>query len=155
MGEGESAVPLMNDATRQRVEGMFGQQLKDSVEILLFHTGAEAGEDQFAEATRDLLSELAAVAGGRLQVREISATKEPETVQTYGIERFPALVFLDQNGADQRIRFYGAPMGYEFTTLLDDIVDVSRQETRFSDAARAEIRGIDQEVLIQVFSTPG
>jgi hypothetical protein len=52
------------------------------------------------------------------------------------------------------VRFLGLPGGYEFSTLLADIVDVSRGRTDLSAEALDVVRSIDSAVHIQVFVTP-
>ena len=52
------------------------------------------------------------------------------------------------------IRFLGLPAGYEFSTLVADIVDVSTGTVGLSEAAQAELRGLDQDLHLQVFVTP-
>lgn len=66
---------------------------------------------------------------------------------------------LDRDGsvpdeAPANVRFVGQPSGYEFSTLIADIVDVSKGQTDLSDATREAVRAIDAPVLIQVFVTP-
>jgi hypothetical protein len=55
---------------------------------------------------------------------------------------------------DANVRFLGLPSGYEFSTLVADVVDVSKGKTDLSDATRAAVRAIDRPVHIQVFVTP-
>lgn len=143
---------LMNDATRQKVRQVFESQLSRPVEILLFHPG---GSDEYTAATREILSEMVNLSDGRLKVQNLPAAEHTDLAASYQVDKFPALVFLDEAGSDQRLRFYGAPVGYEFMSLLDDIVDVSRGETRLSPAARDQVKAIRQDMVIQVFSTPG
>ena len=52
------------------------------------------------------------------------------------------------------VRFLGLPGGYEFTTLLADIVDVSRGVTDLAPETLDAVRAIDDPVHIQVFVTP-
>lgn len=143
---------ILTDSQRQRVKQTFGAELKSSVQVLFFHTEEE--QNQFTAATREVLSELAALSEGRLTVREVSLDQAPAEAKGYGVDKGPAMVFLDAAGRDQNIRFYGAPIGYEFMVLLEDLVDVSRGQTRLSEGARERIRAIGEDVLIQVFSTP-
>jgi hypothetical protein len=58
----------------------------------------------------------------------------------------------DEPGAN--VRFLGLPGGYEFSTLIADIVDISKGQTAFSPETRAAIRAIDAPVHLQVFVTP-
>jgi thiol-disulfide isomerase/thioredoxin len=52
------------------------------------------------------------------------------------------------------VRFLGLPGGYEFSTLLADIVDLSKGRTDLSPTALDVVRGIAAPVHIQVFVTP-
>jgi glutaredoxin-like protein len=52
------------------------------------------------------------------------------------------------------VRFVGLPAGYEFSTLLADVIDISKDRTDLSPEARAAIRAIESPVQIQVFVTP-
>ena len=52
------------------------------------------------------------------------------------------------------VRFVGLPAGYEFSTLLADLVDLSKGRTDLSDETRDAVRAIDAPVHIQVFVTP-
>ncbi|MDP8924894.1 MAG: hypothetical protein M3O34_18755 [Chloroflexota bacterium] len=56
--------------------------------------------------------------------------------------------------APANVRFLGLPGGYEFSTLVADIVDVSKGRTDLADATRVAVRAIDSPVHIQVFVTP-
>jgi hypothetical protein len=44
-------------------------------------------------------------------------------------------------GGHGAIRFLGLPAGYEFSTLIPDIVDVSTGSVALSDATQAELTG--------------
>ena len=52
------------------------------------------------------------------------------------------------------VRFLGEPAGYEFSTLVADIVDVSRGRTSLAPATLDAVRAVDTPVHIQVFVTP-
>lgn len=143
---------ILSDAHKQKVKEIFDAQLKGPVEVLLFQAEAE---EQFTAAAREIVSELAALSEGRISLKEMDLAANQEAAVAYHVEQVPALVLLGAEGSDTRARFYGAPVGYEFMALLDDLVDVSAGQTRLSESSRAQIQGIDQEVTIQVFSTPG
>jgi hypothetical protein len=49
---------------------------------------------------------------------------------------------------------YGLPSGYEFGTLVEAILDVSRGESGLAAETRAGLLALDRPVHIQVFSTP-
>ena len=55
---------------------------------------------------------------------------------------------------DYGIRMYGLPSGYEFGTLIEAILDVSRGDSGLSPETRAALKDVTRPVHLQVFSTP-
>lgn len=140
---------VLSESNKQQVRKYFEQMAGPVTAVLI----RESGEtDEVARITADLLGELAELTE-HLTWRE--AAPDSEEAQAWALERYPALVLLDGAGRDRGIRFYGPPLGHEFMTLLEDLIDLSRDQTRFSEEVRAAIQAIDREVTIEVFSTPG
>jgi len=52
------------------------------------------------------------------------------------------------------VRFYGTPAGYEFGSLVDGILDVSRGSSLLSEQTRTALATLDRDVRLRVFSTP-
>ena len=52
------------------------------------------------------------------------------------------------------MRYFGIPAGYEFSTLVEDLIDVSKGQTNLSEKTREVLSQVDQDVHIQVFVTP-
>lgn len=140
-------MPILSDANRAQVSKHLGQMGGPVTALLL----PAPGEDPYAESMRELLGELQELTE-HLQVEEAAA--DSPRAQELGLDRFPALVLLDRQGRDRGVRFAGAPMGYEFMTLLEDLVDLSRDQTRLSEQGRQAIRAIAQDLTIEVFTTP-
>jgi len=55
---------------------------------------------------------------------------------------------------DYGIRFYGIPSGYEFTTLVEDVIDVSQRKANLSAESLDKIAAVQVPIHIQVFVTP-
>jgi alkyl hydroperoxide reductase subunit AhpF len=55
---------------------------------------------------------------------------------------------------DYGVRLYGLPTGYEFGSLVESILDVSRGESSLSEETRAGLATLDKDVRLRVFSTP-
>ena len=68
------------------------------------------------------------------------------------MDKVPATAVRD--GKDYGIRFYGLPAGYEFSTLLDAIVEVSKGDSRLRPESREKLAKIAQPVHLEVFVTP-
>ena len=78
---------------------------------------------------------------------------DQQRVSELGIERIPAIAVLGEN-EDYGVRLYGLPTGYEFGSLVEAIVDVSRGASVLSEETRAGLAALDQDVRLRVFSTP-
>lgn len=77
------------------------------------------------EETVQLLEEVCALSPQlALAVRDLD--RESERGRQLGVERTPTLVIHGRAGG--RIRFVGPPMGYEFATLLEALVEAGRGE---------------------------
>jgi glutaredoxin-like protein len=100
----------------------------------------------------ELLEELVGLSGHlALEVHDFKA--EAELAAQRGIEKIPATVVRGADGSE-RARFFGVPSGYEFTTLLEDILDVGGSGPQLSPETSAALAGLDDDVHIQVFVTP-
>jgi len=75
-----------------------------------------------------------------------------EKVAQYQIDKVPATVIEGEK--DDGIRFYGLPSGYEFATLLEGVVAVSRGRSELNPATVDRLRALDRPLHLQVFVTP-
>ena len=113
---------------------------------------SQALVDPESEQVRRLVEELGAL-DPKLTVESLNFVLDTEKVQALGIARTPAVAVLGAD-KDHGIRFYGAPSGYEFGTLVDAILDVSSGQSGLSESTRDALAGLSRPVHIQVFSTP-
>jgi len=74
---------------------------------------------------------------------------EFETKMTNPVKRV-----VDGEEKDFGIRFFGIPSGYEFTSVIEDIADVSRGKVDLQDKTREVLAGLTEPVHMQVFVTP-
>jgi glutaredoxin-like protein len=106
---------------------------------------------QYCKPTGQMLQELAALTDG-ISLRQHIFEQDKEAVAQYRVERIPAIVL---HGGDERwLKYYGLPGGYEFITLIETIVDISRGISYLSDETRKKLRKLKNDVRIQVFVTP-
>jgi alkyl hydroperoxide reductase subunit AhpF len=153
-------MPFMSPRDREYLTQKFADELKGEVHLLLFTQrvsplyipGQETQLQDYGRQARELLEELVALSPLlKLEVHDVGEAKELASV--YGIERTPALVLRNGHVAG-RVRFFGVPLGYEFATLVADLIDLSRGETQLSEAAQREIAAFGEPVHILVFTTP-
>ena len=85
-------------------------------------------------------------------LNELPIWKLKIIAKQFNIDKIPATVIMGDK--DYGIRFYGIPSGYEYSSLIECIMDVSRGKTSLSDKTREKLRAIDRDVHLQVFVTP-
>jgi len=100
----------------------------------------------------------------KLSLVLIDPLKQPETAQEYGLKKdslgfmYPAITFsvLEDDGQEKHynIWFYGIPAGYEFATLLDDIILLSTGNVKLNKALLPQLAAINTKVTMDVFVTP-
>jgi len=98
-----------------------------------------------------LIKEVAAL-DDRISVAVLNPHIEREEAATYGVDVTPAVVV--EGARDYGIRFFGIPAGYEFSNLIDSVVSVSSGEAGLGEDTTAALRGLTEDVVIKVFSTP-
>jgi alkyl hydroperoxide reductase subunit AhpF len=88
----------------------------------------------------------------KLELKVHDFVKEKEVADVFGIDKIPALVL--EGARPNKIHFYGIPTGYEFVTLLEDLLDVSRGSTDLKPETLEALRGLKKPVHLRVFVTP-
>jgi alkyl hydroperoxide reductase subunit AhpF len=98
-----------------------------------------------------LLKEVVALSDKvTLTVHDVGVSKD-EALKLE-IDRVPAFVI---NGAARgKVRFFGIPSGYEFSSLIAGIIDVSRGTTSLSDETREYLASLTEDINLKVFTTP-
>jgi glutaredoxin-like protein len=119
-------------------------------------------ECAFCTELRELMSEVADL-HDKLQVEFVDPYADPVRAAAYDLKKdgqgylVPAIVLTGwQNGeeVDYGIRFYGIPAGYEFATLLEDILMISTGHHHLAPQVLDEVTKIDKPVDMMVFVTP-
>jgi alkyl hydroperoxide reductase subunit AhpF len=149
-------MPFLNDQDAAFVRKRFAQDLVSDVTLEFFtpSTGGLTlpGQDgEIAEYTRQILTEVAALSP-KIHLNVHSMIAEPEAAGQLGITRVPATAIV--GAADYGIRYYGMPAGYEFATLLEVIIDVSKAQPPLSEQSKDVLGKLKDDAHIQVFVTP-
>jgi alkyl hydroperoxide reductase subunit AhpF len=138
---------FLSAADEQAVQQEFAK-LTGPVKVVVFAT--ELGDDTHAQ-TVALVKEVAALSE-TISVEVLNPHIDRERAAAYGIELAPAIVV--EGAADYGIRFLGIPAGYEFANLIDSIIVASTGEPAVSEATKAALGGLTEDVTIKVFTTP-
>jgi alkyl hydroperoxide reductase subunit AhpF len=150
---------LLNDSVRKQVQEMLGR-LEAPVRLLMFTQGENKGEGVTLECdmcsdTRQLLDEIAGLSDKiTLEVRDFVGDKS--LADAYKIDKIPAVAVLADGvePVDYGIRLFGIPAGYEFGTLIEDILLVGRRKADLNPDTLAALAKLDRPVHFQVFVTP-
>jgi glutaredoxin-like protein len=144
---------FLNEKIIKQVEEAFAE-IQEPVQVLYF--GAQDQCDTCAE-TRQLLEEVAAV-HQKVELYTYDVQKNKDIAKKFGVTNVPGIVIAAKDNADVKnlgVQFSGTPSGYEFSTLINDILAVSRRDSGLSNATREFLKQLDQPVHLQVFVTPG
>jgi len=138
---------LIQDADRKLIAQRFGELAHD----VTLHMFTQEHECRWCETTRQIAEELASISPRvRAEVHDFLA--DPESVKQFGIDKIPAIAVVGEK--DWGVRFFGVPAGYEFTPLLEAILDAGRGSPELPEPLRAELAKIAKPVHLQVMVTP-
>ena len=153
-------MPLLQEKDRIVVREKFEKELKDEVTILLFKKRASGiwtpNEDEdlvcrYCKETEELYKEVIELSD-LLKLETYTIENNKEKFDEYKVERIPTAVIKGHNKG--LIRFVGIPAGYEFATLLEDLIDASKGKVDLKERNKRKVEAVKEPLHIQVFVTP-
>ena len=124
--------------------------IEKPVTVLLF-TQAIGGSES-GPVAKQVLDEVARL-NDKITVVEKNFVLDSEDRAKYGVDKEPAIVLLS-DGADTRMRMFGAPTGYEFVGLIEAMMIAGTGKVDLEEDTLALLASVDKPTTIQVFSTP-
>lgn len=142
---------LLKETDQQQLREHF-EVLTEPVKLVMF---TQEMECQYCTETRMISEEVAALSD-KISVEVYDFVRDQEIVEQYHIDKIPAIAIVRGGGKpkDYGIRFYGIPSGYEFSSLIENIMMVSSGESGLSPETKAWAASLDKPVHLQVFITP-
>ena len=110
------------------------------------------GGPETAALTRQILDEVAGL-NELVTIEEVNFVLDQDRVRAFGVEGIPAIAVL-RGEDDTRMRFLGAPAGYEFMSLIEAIIAAGTDEPGLSEDSRSLVAGVAEPLDIKVFVTP-
>jgi glutaredoxin-like protein len=141
-------VGLLKDEDREFLQKEFAS-LDAAVKLVVFTQDFEC---QFCRETREIAEEVATLSD-KIEVEVYDFVKDKEQAEKYRVDKIPAIAVLGHD-KDYGIRYYGIPSGYEFSSIVEDIMMVAQGQSGLSEATRQTLAGIEVPVHMQVFVTP-
>lgn len=132
---------------KERLKNELAEKLEKPVRIIMFTQELEC---KYCSETRQLVQEVAEL-NEKIKLEVYDFVGNADRAKEYGIDKVPAIAIVGEK--DYRVRYYGFPFGYEFQTLTEALVNVSRGRTDVSDRTRELLKEVKTPVHIQVFVT--
>ena len=138
---------MLKDADKEQVRKQF-EELVNPVQLIMF---TQTIECEFCAETRGLVEEVASLSE-KVEAVVYNFVTDKDKADEFGVDKIPAIAVIGEK--DYGVRLYGIPAGYEFTSLIEAVKNVSMGESGLSDATKEALADIDEPVHFQVFVTP-
>ena len=141
---------LLSEQDRQTVRGHLAV-IEDPVRLLFFTQ--TFGAPDTVTIAKQVLDEIVCL-NDHLTLEEVNFVLEQDRARQYGVEQIPTIVLL-KGDQDTRIRFLGAPAGYEFMSLIEAVILAGTNDSGLTPDSRALVaEHVTEPLNIQVFVTP-
>jgi alkyl hydroperoxide reductase subunit AhpF len=151
-------MPLLSDQDSAYLRQTFEAQLVNDVTISLFTQRetrlAIPGFEEQAELcgqANAIMEELAGLSD-KIHLELFDYRTDAAKLTEFAVDRVPTA--LVGAGTTRPARFIGVVAGYEFSTLIQDIIDLSTDTIELTDETKAELAGLAEDLHLQVFVTP-
>lgn len=139
---------MIPSSDKAQLQELFKEKLLNEVKLIVF---TQETECRFCQETRQLVDELSSLSD-KIMFESYDFVKDVDKANDYGVDKIPAVLIVGER--DYGIRFYGLPSGYEFASLIEDILDVSSGVTHLSQETKNRLKTLNKPIHIQVFVTP-
>ena len=147
------AEKLLRDDIVRQINDVFNKQLKNPVQILFF--GTKNNCEQCKDA-QQLIHEVVELSD-KLHLSIYDLDEHADLARQYNVTMTPGMVIAakdDDQVIDYGIRLFGIPSGYEFSSLIQDLLLVSNRDSGLDTATRQALKELTKPVILQVFVTP-
>lgn len=151
-------MPFLSPEDETYLRDTFQQHMVKDVTISLFTQRVPSllipgyeREAQFCAEANEIIEVVAALCE-KIHLDVYDYRTDTDKVREYGVQRVPAVLL----GMEGRIsaRFLGVPSGYEFSTLVQDILDLSTDTIDLSADTQDFLQNLEEDLHFQVFVTP-
>jgi glutaredoxin-like protein len=148
---------LIDEENRRQLAEFFEERLESPVRLVMFTQHASRLDLPFSrkcegcDTTENIIAETISISD-KLSAEIVDFANEPKLAAEYGIYQIPAIAIIGEK--DYGIRYYGMPVGYEFTAFIESIANVSAGITSLAEKAKDKLHTLENKVHIKVFVTP-
>lgn len=145
---------MLDDNVRNQITEMFAN-MQHPIDVLLF-VSDNKDRCQYCGETAQLLEEVTALSD-LLELQVYDLEKDAGLAGQYKVDGVPEFVLVGRDGdqvLDYGIHYKGIPGGHEFTSLVNDLLLISRRDSNLNEETRQFLRELKEPVHLQVFVTP-
>jgi thioredoxin reductase (NADPH) len=146
---------IIDEQTAAQLRARFESEMVRPIEIFLLKG---LGNEEYSEWTESLLLELEDLSE-MIDVRVIDVKVDPEALEEFNVTRTPTILLDPRRG--YKIRYMGAPLGYEAWAFVETIILLSRDESGLSERTKEILSSVHQftnlndiDIHILTFVTP-
>jgi len=139
---------MIPESNKSKLRTDLAKMLVNPVTLTVF---TQEMECDYCKETRELIEELGSLSD-KIKINVLDLMKDKESASQYQVDKVPAIVI--EGPKKSKVKFYGVPAGYEFNTLIKDIVQMSRGETELTPETKRRLSEIKKPVHLKVFVTP-
>ncbi len=142
---------LLSEQDRETLAQEF-KALETPVKLIVF---TQEFECQYCRETRQIAEEVAGLSD-KITLEVYDFVEDQEIAEQYNIDKIPATIIMrgGDEPQDYGIRYYGIPSGYEFSSIIHDILMVSQGDSELLPETREWLKNLTEPVHMQVFVTP-
>ncbi|NKQ36603.1 MAG: glutaredoxin [Chloroflexi bacterium] len=142
---------LLSEQDRETLTQEF-EALTVPVKLIVF---TQEFECQYCRETRQIAEEVAGLSD-KISLEVYDFVEDQEIAEQYNIDKIPATIIVRGGDMpqDYGIRYYGIPSGYEFSSIIHDILMVSAGDSELLPETREWLENLTEPVHMQVFVTP-
>ena len=143
---------VLNDQISKQITEAFAD-VQEPVQVLYFGSKDNC---EYCNETKQLLEEVTAL-NDKLGLSVYDVQENKDIASKFNVTNTPGIVIAAKDGAEVTnlgIQFSGIPSGHEFSTLINDIVIVSKRVSGLNEKTREFLKNLDKPLHLQVFVTP-
>lgn len=138
----------ISEEDRKAIENDLREHMKKDVHILYY------GKDDGCPYCGDTL-EIVKLLDSLSDKIHLHVIEEGDPLyEKYAPKHSPAIILLEEDMTDTGIRFYGIPAGYEFESLMDAVITVSKGVEDVPQELQERVKGLKGKYTLSVFVTP-
>ncbi|MEO0159936.1 MAG: thioredoxin family protein [candidate division WOR-3 bacterium] len=141
---------MLREEDKKLIKKLFDEKLKNNVKIIFFTQNLNC---DYCYDTERILNEISELSD-KIKVEKYNFITDSEKAEKWNVDKTPAIIITDEEENIKGIRYFGIPAGYEFSSLIEDIIMVSSNESGLSERVINKLSKIQNKTHIMIFVTP-